>query len=219
MLFLLPQFLLSMAVTYFIYYISQSIFSFKYPHPERGRIFITGSRHLGKHMFILASAYGIARQSNKVPVMSCNVHEHEVFAGSFPNVKRYFTFGEPTGTAIGLNQTGYISYEAKFERLPSGDYYICCYFQSWKYFESYERDISHIFRFNQSLINRANMYLHTLQTRYHKKEIATFVAVDVRQRGGVAEWSATTTDCAATCVNDIHQQWPTSENPMNMYSL
>ena len=150
-------------------------------HTKTYSVYASGKGgRIGNQMFEYASAYGIARMTNRSAVthktkfntlwtLFTNLSVPR--SGPLPNMKT-------------MKPGAYAAYNRKFEKLPESNVKLHGYFQSWKYFQKYERDLRAQFTFKEAIRSKASEYLvHIAQT--YKNNLSdkniTFVGVHVRR--------------------------------------
>ena len=135
---------------------------------------------IGNQMFEYASAYGIARMNNRSAVthktkfntlwtLFTNLSVPR--SGPLPNMKT-------------MKPGSYAAYDPKFEKLPESNVKLYGYFQSWKFFQKYERDLRAQFVFREAIRSKASEYFVNI-AQTHKNNSSdkniTFVGVHVRR--------------------------------------
>ncbi len=124
-----------------------------------GRLYVRPRNRLGNNLFQMASTYGIAKKTGKIPVLSKSFLSVDQL---FPNVWKYFDFGEPGKNIAEITEIGHAIMDSELLTLGQGNYLVCCYMQSWKYFDGFSEDVRDMFQFEPSLIEMADNYLKML---------------------------------------------------------
>ncbi len=155
-------------------------------HVDTGRIYVRQINRLGNNLFQMASMYAIAKRTNKIPVLRKTFLSLQHL---FPNIWMYFDFGEPRQNIINITEMGHATLDTALLTLEQGDYQVCCYMQSWKYFDGYNEDIRNMFQFEHSLVKIADRYLKLIKYKINGSRSVTFVGVHVRRGDMVNSWT------------------------------
>ena len=131
-------------------------------------------------MFQYASGYAIARMNNRSAVTrKTNVNTLWTL---FTNLS--FPRSGPLPNMKTMKPASYASYDPKFEKLPEPNVDLYGYFQSWTFFQKYERDLRAQFTFKETIRSKASECLVRIaQTykNYSSDKSITFVGVHVRR--------------------------------------
>ena len=158
--------------------------------PEHNRmlkLYITTNGRLGNHLFQYAALYGIARATNRLPILPPGTEIPEMF------IKSKYSIQEGLAphhiTMVHERNSGIFT--PTFYELPSEDVLVCCYLQSWRYFYSYRTMIRHLFRFRRSIREKAATLLEDARQQYirknshlHGTHVPKFTYVGVHVRRG-----------------------------------
>ena len=150
-------------------------------HTKTYSVYTSGrGGRIGNQMFEYASAYGIARMNNR-SVVTHKTNFNTLWtlftklsvprSGPLPNMKK-------------MEPESYAAYDPKFEKLPESNVNLYGYFQTWKFFQKYERDLRAEFTFKETIRSKALEYLvHIAQTYTNNSsdKNITFVGVHVRR--------------------------------------
>ena len=142
---------------------------------------IDGTR-LGNHMFMVASLYGLARSSNRVPVINKNILRRIDLP--FPRVKNKVTFGiVPASKNLLMDIFWHYTSSVKETILESNNSTITLFgcFISWFYFHDYMNDIKEMFIFSHSILTQAKADLNAITARINASGNITYVAIHVRR--------------------------------------
>ena len=135
---------------------------------------------LGNQMFEYAAAYGIARRHNRSAVI--HTTNFKMLWGLFANLSLPRSGPLPNMQTMG--EAKYGMYDTKFDKLPESNVKLYGYFQSWKYFQKYERDLRAQFVFRETIRSKAMEYLVHVAQLYKNNSSdknITFVGVHVRR--------------------------------------
>ena len=150
-------------------------------HTKMYSVYTSGKGgRIGNQMFEYACGYGIARMNNR-SVVTHKTHFNTLWtlftnlsvprSGPLPHMKT-------------MKPASYAAYDPKFEKLPESNVNLYGYFQSWKFFQKYERDLRAQFTFKEAIRSNASEYLvyiaQTYKSNSSDKNI-TFVGVHVRR--------------------------------------
>ena len=143
---------------------------------------VDGTR-LGNHMFMVASLYGLARSSNRVPVINDKILGR--IDSSFPRVKNKVTFGTVPVTRTEnylVDIFWHYTPSVKEKILESNNSTITLFgcFISWFYFHDYMNDIKEMFIFSDRILSRAKSDLNAITARISDSGNITYVAIHVR---------------------------------------
>ena len=137
--------------------------------------YVEGIGRLGNWMFQYSSSFGIAARSNHTFVISKK-----------NDLKNYFV-----GLSAGINP-GFEDGRVVWEKLSmgmcppllklQGNVSLCCYLQSWKYFEGMEDMIRQQLRFKDSIKSKSANKLSTCRRTYQSKYNASAVLVGIHVR-------------------------------------
>ncbi|XP_050392519.1 galactoside alpha-(1,2)-fucosyltransferase 2 [Patella vulgata] len=136
---------------------------------------------IGNQMFLYASAYGIARSTNRIMLMESNTLNN-LFNLDITQLSRTLCHCVPKKVS-----TYDCAYDEDMLNIPANiNYQIGEYLQSYKYFYKYEQDIKRMFRFRQSLKDSANQFLTDVARHYTTISTTTntqitFIGVHVRR--------------------------------------
>ena len=151
-------------------------------------IYMKPNGRLGNQMFQIASLYGIARRTGRKPYMSqysdiypLFIHANRTVAAAEASDDLGILFEEKPGM-----------FSSDLFSLPPTDLIICCYFQSWKYFEGYQSDIRKMFHFRgkirklaRTIISKAkHVFLTHLTDQVNQSgntQTLTYIGVHVRR--------------------------------------
>ncbi len=161
--------------------------------PSVLNIYMKPNGRLGNQMFEIASLYGIASKAGRNPYMSQYSDIYQIFSLANKTVAT----GEASDDLGILFEEKPGVFNQDLFSLPPTDLIICCYFQSWKYFEGLDGDIQKMFRFRGRIRKLANgilakakgAYLTHLTDQINQYETShklTYVGVHVR-RGDVLD--------------------------------
>ncbi len=161
--------------------------------PSVLNIYMKPNGRLGNQMFEIASLYGIARKTGRKAYMSQYSDIYQIFSQANKTVAK----GEASDDLGILFEEKPGVFNQDLFSLPPTDLIICCYFQSWKYFEGLEGEIQKMFRFRGRIRKLANgilakaksAYLTHLTDQINQYETShklTYVGVHVR-RGDVLD--------------------------------
>jgi len=144
-------------------------------------VFGRGGR-LGNKMFQYAAGYGIARMNNRSAVT--HLTNFDMMWHLFANLSIHREMPPPYLEYISEKRYG--TYNRKFEKLPEVNVGLYGFYQSWKYFQKYERELRTEFTLNDALRKRASDHLLRIAQMYNKnsampKRNITFVGVHVRR--------------------------------------
>ena len=162
-----------------------------------------GNTHtrFGNTIFQFVSGLAIGRALNRTVLFSGNFTE---LLGVFPNTKQYLRMAPPQISSgfvplPHIGETGAAYYDSWiYQAIPKDvDVQICCYFQSYKYFQEIENDVRRMLKPNQKYVEKASTYFEKITNVRDTKEgirrgQRTFVGVHVR-RGDMATrqaWNA-----------------------------
>lgn len=158
--------------------------------PGQPKIYMAMLGRMGNHLFHLASLYGIARATGRIPVVSPGAEIMDAFD---PHIKEVYTVGEAPGNTPSVHEQGSGIFTPAVYRLPpEADVVLCCYFQSWRYFVEYSDDLRSIFRFKNWIEKRAQSILLMATRDYMQMQFGvrlpqqvshtvTYVGVHVRR--------------------------------------
>ena len=137
---------------------------------------------LGNMLFQYAACYGIARMNNRSAVI--HLHNSDKMWDVFANLS--IPRGKLPPNVKTISEKGYATYNRKFEKLPEVNVGLRGFFQSWKYFQNYERELRTEFTLNNELRKLASDRLVRIAQMYNKnsavpKQNITFVGVHVRR--------------------------------------
>lgn len=150
-------------------------------------LYVSPIGHLGNQMFVYASAYALAHNTNYCLVAS-------------PHFELWNMFDEltaesadvPDGVAIKtIHEDKPGRYSESLESLPATDIRLCCFLQSWKYFHAHKGSLRKEFSFKRSVISSATAlfqkYVHLQPVSsmgYHhgnqSQRTMTYIGVHVR---------------------------------------
>ena len=151
-------------------------------------VYMKPNGRLGNQMFEIASLYGIARRTGRKPFMSKYSDIYQIFT----HANRTVAMGEAGGDLGILFEEKPGMFSNYLFSLPPTDLVICCYFQSWKYFEGYQSDIRKMFHFKgkirklaRTIINKAKHVFLTQLTdqinQFGNTQTLTYIGVHVRR--------------------------------------
>lgn len=150
-------------------------------------LYVTTNGRFGNHLFQYASLYGLARATNRVPVLPTGTEIPEMFIKSRFSIQE----GSAPHDIVTVHETNSGIYSPSLYNLPPQDVLVCCYLQSWKYFNNYKTMIKHLFRFKREIRDRASEYLQNAKMTYFKKNpdfykgqytpALTYIGVHVRR--------------------------------------
>ncbi len=157
--------------------------------PSVLNIFMKPNGRFGNQMFEVASLYGIARRTGRKPFMSRLSDIYQIFPGANKTVAK----GEASDDLGVLFEEKPGVFSSDLFSLPPTDLMLCCYFQSWKYFDGYESDIKKMFHFKgrirklaRTILNKAtDVFLTHLVDQTNQEDqgtySVTYVGVHVRR--------------------------------------
>ena len=133
-------------------------------------LYVTTNGRFGNHLFQYASLYGLARATNRIPLLPKGTELSEIF------VKSRFSITEDTAPhdITMVHETNSGVYSPGLYNLPPEDVLVCCYLQSWKYFNNYKTMINHLFRFQRAIRERAAELLADAEQMYLRKNPAVY---------------------------------------------
>ena len=137
---------------------------------------------LGNLMFQYASLFGIAKRNNRSAVVS-TYKRYNALWDTFINLTIPRGRSRPERSTKWARR-GYATYHRKLEQLPDNNVTLIGYFQSWKYFARYQREIRQQFAFKDSILTEARNYLKNISMTYNVSAAdgnLTFVAVHIRR--------------------------------------
>lgn len=117
---------------------------------------------LANHMFQYAFAYSMAKERNLQPI----IEDDNMLIDHFnikPNVFEDHGFNNKACWCFWVRQDDVdCGCDNRHENLPSTDLSFDGYFQSWKYWIKYEKDIRNIFRFHSDIVAIADIQFHSI---------------------------------------------------------
>ena len=154
--------------------------------PEQ-RVYIESPGRLGNQLFQYASGFSLAMSQNHTPVLP------EFTAMSLRQLLDLSPSTEVhnmVDTVPVIEEKGAGIYNPELRRLPHRDVRICCYLQSWRYFD--RTIINHIIKIKPQLIEKATQILHdqrnnmvTIYAKRYKidlsKEELVYIGIHVRR--------------------------------------
>ena len=151
-------------------------------------VYMKPNGRLGNQMFEIASLYGIARKTGRKPFMSKYSDIYQIFT----QANRTVATGESGGDLGILFEEKPGMFSNYLFSLPPTDLVICCYFQSWRYFDGYQSDIRKMFQFRgkirkiaRTIISKATYVFLTQLTdqinQFGNAQTLTYIGVHVRR--------------------------------------
>ncbi len=147
---------------------------------NRHKIYIGATGRLGNMLFQFIAGYSVARYHNY----------QAIYDSSFTYLTQVFpklniTYGNFVNKSYqGMGESGWGKYSPHFF-LPintSLDYHLTYYFQSWKYFSKYQREVHHMLQLEPNLVKAADKYIkYASHNRSHDVHV-TYVGVHVRRQ-------------------------------------
>ena len=161
------------------------------PRPVVPHMFVTCSfapqRRLGNAMFTFASLIGIARQNNMTPIIdrsSPRVSIFQIVDETSDNLENTLSassvvdYSERKGLACTYDAaTRYLLRAVNRTELAPTNVRLCCYFQSWRYFDQFADRVRQNFWFREPVAAEADAFLSSVP----KRQNATRVGVHVRR--------------------------------------
>lgn len=152
-------------------------------HSKTWISFAEGVGRLGNWMFQYASTYGIALQNGYQCVLSRNNQLRGIFSGidavaiDSPKMEKLVKFedGQKTFSPELMNHS-----EAR-------NLGLCCYLQSWRYFDGYENEIRKQFKFKEDISHKVQDILKSFKAAYMQQKVLqdiipiTFIGIHVRR--------------------------------------
>ena len=151
-------------------------------------IYMKPNGRLGNQMFEIASLYGIAQRTGRKSYMS----QYSDIYLIFPDANRTAAMGEASDDLGILFEEKPGMFSSDLFNLPPTDLIICCYFQSWKYFDGYQSEIRRMFYFSGKIRKLAKMIIgkakHVFLTQltdqanqFGSTHTLTYIGVHVRR--------------------------------------
>ncbi len=146
---------------------------------NNGVIYMGTTGRLGNMIFQFIAAYSIARYNNY----------HVVYHPDFKPLTSIFpllniTYGNYSKTAYhGMCEKGWGKYTPEYFNLDTSyNYSLCYYFQSWKYFVKYEKEVHRILQLNHTFNVKALQYIRDVSKNISGLNNVTYVGVHVRRQ-------------------------------------
>ena len=151
-------------------------------------IYMKPNGRLGNQLFEIASLYGISRRTGRKPYMSKYNDIYQIFT----HANRTVATGEASDDLGILFEEKPGMFSSDLFSLPPTDLVLCCYFQSWKYFDGYQSDIRKMFHFRgkirklaRTIISKAKhvflTHLTDQVTQFGNTQTLTYIGVHVRR--------------------------------------
>ena len=142
------------------------------------RVWATDFGRLGNVMFITASAYGIGKSLNRKFIVTPGLHY------SLASTFNLDLEGSPSIPMCPIPENAtkltvpFGSYAMEYFNAfaNTADIQVCCFLQSWKYFEEHKREIRQLFSLHSTYSEQAQSFLRRVRTTPEQ----TFVGVHVR---------------------------------------
>ena len=161
------------------------------PNVNEHFLYIRKTRtRFGNAIFEFISGLAIGRNLNRSVLFDVNF---TALLRTFPNIKPYLHLA-PIPISVGeiplpiIKETGAGYFESwMYHAIPKEvDVCICCYFQSYKYFQGMEDEVRQMLKPSTTYVKKASMYMKMIAKRSRKRtKPKTFVGVHVR-RGDMA---------------------------------
>lgn len=136
---------------------------------------------LANHMFQYAVAYSMAKERN----LQLIIDDDNMLIDYFnikPNVFGDHGFNNKACCCFWVQQDDLdCGYDDRLENLPNTDLSFSGYFQSWKYWIKYEKDIRNKFQFNSDIVALADIQLRSiLRERKVSAHNTTLIGIHIR---------------------------------------
>ena len=151
-------------------------------------VYMKPNGRLGNQMFEIASLYGIVQRTGRKPFMSKYSDIYQIFT----HANKTVAMGEASGDLGILFEEKPGMFSNYLFSLPPTDLVICCYFQSWKYFDGYQSDIRKMFHFKGKIRKLARTIMHKAKhvflthltdqiNQFGSTQTLTYIGVHVRR--------------------------------------
>ena len=131
------------------------------------RLWIDSEGRLGNCIFNFISGFALAKKNNQELMLAPRLAYY--IQDTF-DIKSEGLFGIcPVSEHINLITVPFAKYQSKLENTQSEGTHVCCFLQSWKYFEKYEDEVRGLLKFHDILIDRAQQFLYDERRRVNSE--------------------------------------------------
>ena len=138
------------------------------------RLFISPFGQLGNNMFQAAAVVALARQTGHIPTLYPTFYPR---LRCFPNLHIQVGVASPNRSVV--VEAAFAKFSPSLhQEISKNDTAICCFFQSWKYFSGYFKEIKAMFTFAAKTVRMANKTLMKVRDHHPGSQL---VGVHVRR--------------------------------------
>ena len=139
------------------------------------RLFVFPFGELGNNMFQAAAVAALARQTGHLPIL---YPAFSPLLSYFPNLHIQLGIASLNRRTV-VNEAAFAKFsQSLFQKISINDTSICCFFQSWRYFSGYFKEIKAMFTFPPMTVRVADETLMKLQDQHPGSQL---VGVHVRR--------------------------------------
>ncbi len=135
------------------------------------KLFMQSNGRLGNIMFQYAVIYALAVKSGRQAVFQTFYPIRTLFPSISNKIDIELRDAGVPNECFSIHNKRGGTYSDIYEQSVTSlktDVMLCCYFESYKYFEGFERDIKEQFRFHPILLDTVRMFIHQLKSRHHE---------------------------------------------------